>query len=233
MKRAKKEADERREMSGRMYRFWLKDTDKEGAEITFLDGDVVEDEGEQILDVFCAWEHTMIPHRGGWLDVLCVQKNDFADQEPCPLCEGGDMPAHIGYMTVLVHEDWKDRDGKVHEYRRRLFPAKSTVLGKLERKAKNEGGLAGCTFKVFRSGKRDFATGSDFDLVEKNDLEDVAAALEKPEHAEPADYERELLLLSADEMLERGIGGPTQPVVGAERPRSSRKAKRSRASDNF
>lgn len=219
--RAKKEAKERREMGGRTYRFWLPESGGE-AKITFLDGDL-DDDG--YLDIAYAWEHN-VPFRATRENFICPEKNEHEDQEPCPICAKGDDPSYIGFLTILLHEDWEDkRDKKKHTYRRRIFAGKPDIIGKLQKRAKRHKGLAGCTFEVSRSGPRDFRTGGDFDFEEKNDIEDIRPALEKPEHADPVDYRAELLFLSAEELLDRGVGAKAAPVVGADRPRKRREGR--------
>jgi len=209
--RAAKRAKERAERAGGLFRFYIKDSGER--RITFLDGKLNED---GILDIPYVYEHT-VPFENGFANFQCTGK-----QEPCPLCEMGDDPSYVGFMTILEHGESKDRDGTEHEYRRRLYVAKLQTLKKLQHKAAKYGDdLTGVTMDVMRTGKRDARVGSDFDFVSKDDIKTIAKSLEKPEHALPVDYENEpeLQYRTADELRDLGIGS-TSGVVGGSNSRA-------------
>lgn len=230
--KAEKRAKERRERAASAYRFWIGKDDDGERRITFLDGDL-DDDG--MLDIPYLYEHN-VPYEGRFSDFRCTKAVDGE----CPLCEAGDEPSYVGVLTVLDMCDgeegrpdpWEDSDGKEHFYRRRLYVAKLQTLKKLQRYADKHDGLAGCTFDVSRDGKQSARVGSNFDFVEKEDLEDIAGDLEKPEHADPADYENEpeLEYKSPEELLELGLGEKGE-VVGA-RGSKSRKGRKRRAIDD-
>lgn len=206
--RAEKRQKERIEKAGSTYRFYIP---KEGGErrLTFLDGDLNED---GMLDVSMFYEHGYIAYGTDHLDVRCTR-----DAEPCPLCDG-DEPSYVGVFTVIEWTPWEDRDGNKHEYRRRLYMPKIQVLRKLQKKATKNGGLTGVTFDVSRTGPRDFRVGGDLDFVAKNTVAEVAADLEKPEHAQPCDYanEPELVYRTAAQIEELGIC-KRQPTIGGKK----------------
>lgn len=212
--KAKRRAEQRREQAGSTFRFWI---GKNGGTrvLTFLDGRLND---RKILAIPYFYEHD-VPWEGRRAQFRCVRKT-----EPCPLCEAGDEPYYAGALTVLEWTPWTDREGKEHEYARRLYIPKIQVLQRLQLRAQNygESGLEGLTFAVSRSSPRDARTGSDFDLRQQNTLEEIASWLEKPEHAKPCDYvnEPELKVLSADAMAQMGIG-KVPPAIGAKQRSTS------------
>ena len=207
LERAGKRAKARAEKAGSTWRFYIP---KEGGErrLTFLDGDLDE---EGVLDIPMFYEHGYLNHGSDKIDVRCTRQN-----EPCPLCDSDD-PDYVGVLTIIEWTEWEDKDKVKHVYRKRLYVAKYMTLQKLQQKATKYGGLTGVTFDVIRTGKRDARVGSDFDYVGRHTLEQIAGELEKPEHAQPCDYDKEpeLLYRTADELVDMGLC-KKPPVVGGK-----------------
>ncbi len=208
LERAGKRAKEKADKAGSLYRFFIP---KEGGErrITFLDGDLDE---EGMLDIPMFYEHGYLAYGKEKIDVRCTRKT-----EPCPLCDS-DEADYVGVLTVIDWREWEDRDGKKHNYARRLYVAKYMTIQKLQQKATKYGGLTGVTFDVIRTGKRDARVGSDFDFVGKHTLEDIGKACEEPKHAQPSNYDEEgaMVYRTAEQIIDMGLC-KKPPVVGAKK----------------
>lgn len=178
----------------RVMRFWL--PDEATTEITFLDGGLSED---GLLDIVMYYEHQIYMNESWQNWFVCT-----SEQEPCPVCEGGDNPALVGVMTVIDHKEYEDRKGKTHVNERRLFVAKRHTIKQLQVLATKRKGLNGCRFDVTRTGENSAAVGSVFDFTEKV----TAAALKKSykENAQPYDYEKVIPYLDAKKLRQLGFG---------------------------
>lgn len=234
MKRAEVRAKERADASKSLYRYWMRPGDSR--RITFLDGKL---DADGMLDVGYFYEHC-VPDGGKFANVMCTLKNDDPStgrSESCPICEAGDEPAYVAAFTVLDWEPWEDREGKEHEYRRRLYVPKFKTLKKLQTKAtrlaEKEGtdGLVGVTFDVTRSSDRSERVGDDFELVECMSIEQLQEELEKPEDALPADYgqEAELRWRTPEEIEDLGLAPRRERGFGAKDRGRDRKARSSDA----
>ncbi len=225
MERAKRRQKERREAVGSTRRYWMQEGEER--KITFLDGGFDED---GILDVPSFYEHT-VPYETRYTNIRCVARNESpidGRTESCPICEAGDEPAYVGIFTIIewLDEPWEDSEGKKHDYNRRLFPAKIQTMNKLQVKATKlvkrgdaEDGLVGVTFDVSRSGGKVARVGDDFDYCGLSSHDELVESVEKPEHADPVDYdaEPELVWRTAAEILEMGIGGERPRSVGPKK----------------
>ncbi|MEE9127851.1 MAG: hypothetical protein V3U11_11990 [Planctomycetota bacterium] len=225
--RAQKRAKERKEKAGGAFRFWLKEGEER--QVTFLDG-TLDDDG--MLDIPYFYEHT-VPYESRFENIRCVGRNPSPEDgrtEPCPLCEAGDEPAYVGILTIIDWTEYEDRDGNKHEYARRLYPAKLQTLQKLQKKAAKLGekegsdGISLVTFDIARTGDRVARVGDDFEFVGVSSRKEIAEQLDKPEHAEPADYdnEPELVWRTAEEILEMGLGGEKRKSLGAKKTRTKK-----------
>lgn len=192
----------------KVFRFWIpNDTD---TEITFLDGDL--DDG--ILDIPFLYEHN-INMNGKWGNFfICTQ-----DEEPCPICEGGNNPSYVGLLTVIDHSEYvSKRDGKTYKDNVKLFVAKRETIKQLQKLAAKRDGLRGVRFDVSRTGDKSASVGNIFDFTEKYS----EAQLKKmfPESHEPLDYE-ELLgeqYMTAKELRKLGFGSSAGPIGSEDAP---------------
>lgn len=191
--------------ANRMRRFFL----PAGADtkITFLDGKLDED---GVLDAPRYFEHNVFMG-GKWTNWFVCTK----EEEPCPVCEGGNEPKLVAVFTVIDHSEWKSpKTGVVYKDQRKLLVCKRNSFKVLQKKAEKQGGLAGCTFDVARTSDKDASIGNDFDFCEKRTKAQLIEAYPtlKDEMCK-ADYEKEIPYLTADELRKLGFGSM---VVGAE-----------------
>jgi len=191
-------------------RFYMKnDTEKR---ITFLDGTLTPD---NLLDTVIFNEH-QVKRDGHWRNWYpCTE--DIDGSEPCPICEQGDgyRPALVAVFTIIDHSAWKQGDGTVHQYEKKLYVCKREAFKLLQKLAIKRGGLTGCTFDVMRSGEKSFASGNHFDFIEKSTLPKIATKLGIEDDMEAIDYEEAIPYFSPEKLKELGFGasastGPVQ-----------------------
>lgn len=201
---AKEEHKSEQASKGQVFRFWVpKDKD---ASITFLDGDLT----DGVLDISFIYEHN-INMNGKWGNFfICTQ-----DEEPCPICEGGNNPSYVGVMTVIDHSEYvSKKDGQVKKDNIKLFVAKRDTIKQLQKLAAKRGGLRGCRFDVSRTGDKSPSVGNTFDFTEK--LTDAQLSAKYGDKAKPVDYETLLagMYLPAKELRKLGFGSMGGPVGG-------------------
>lgn len=183
------------------FRFWMPN-DAE-TEVTFLDGDLDE---EGLLDIPMYYEHQVFMN-GRWTNwFVCT-----GEEEPCPVCEGGDNPALVGAFTIIDHSQYKDKNGKQHKDERRLFVAKRQSIKMLQKLATKREGLAGCKFDVSRTGEQSASVGNIYDFTDKTSLIKIKKLYGK--ECVPYDYEQVIQYRSAKELRKLGFGST---AVGAE-----------------
>ena len=196
------------EQSNRMRRFFMKES--ETGRITFLDGKLNED---GVLDIPMFREHQLYLN-GSWDNFITCT----GDTEPCPVCEGGNEEKLVGVMTIIDHRSYTSKaNGKTYTNQRKLYVVKRNTFKLLQTRATKQGGLAGCTFDVTRTGPKEAAVGNDFDFVEKRGkqaLIDAYPNLKDEMHA--ANYEEEFPYYTAAELREAGFGGGAP--IGSEKP---------------
>lgn len=209
---ADRRTEEKREASSRTWRFYLKEGEE--ARITFVDGDL---DADGLLRNPVFKEHNLMQNGKYGNHFICT-----SDQEPCPICEGGDEPALVQGFTIIDHREIKSKDQtKTYVNTRRLLMAKRNVMKLLQSKASKQNGLAGVTFDVMRSGSNAPNTGDSFDLVEKNDVEELKAHFTKTDdkgktntYFLPVNYAEEFTYHDAKELRKQGFGVGTP--VGSE-----------------
>lgn len=189
---------EQKKLSASVFRFYLPE-DKE-SQITFLDGDL-DDDG--LIDTCTMWEH-QLKLNGSWKNwFVCTR-----DNEPCPICEGGNGSSLVALFSVIDHSEWKDSNDIVHKNERKLFVAKRDTLKLLQKIATKRGGLAGARFDVSRVSGKDANVGGAFDFVDKTPLGNIAAMHSiKPDQAIPFDYGEVIHYRTAAELIKLGLGG--------------------------
>jgi hypothetical protein len=206
-----------REERGQTFRFFLKD--KEEARITFIDGDLVESPAGMILGPPRFYEHSLFEN-GVARHFVCPAKNDPGQGHVCPICESGDRAALVSIFTIIDHRQYKDKNGNVRSNTRKLFVAKPLTMEVLTKTAIKRGGLAGCTYDVSRLGENAPAVGNVFEFVEKNPIEVLQPAFMHEQKIEgqppkqvtyflPADYEKEFIFRTPEELQKLGLGKPT------------------------
>jgi|Cruoilmetagenom7_1024161.scaffolds.fasta_scaffold08548_4 hypothetical protein len=199
-KAARKEASavdeqkKRRDEENKYRRFFV----KRGTErrVTFLDGDL-DDEGE--LSMVMYYEHNLFMN-GNWRNFFVCTGNE---DEPCPICEEGKLPAMVAVFTIIDHTEYTDKKGDTHKDNVMLLVAKRGTQKLLEYQAAKRGGLAGVTFDVARIDEdQSAAVGTSFDYVGKNEV----PKLLKKFGAEVIDYEDVIHYRTPDELRKMGFG---------------------------
>lgn len=171
--------------------------------ITFLDGKL---DADGVLDAPRYFEHQIFMG-GKWTNwFTCVK-----EEEPCPVCEGGNDSSYVAVFTVIDHSEWKSpKTGIVYKDQRKLFICKRNTFKILQKKADKQGGLAGCTFDVSRMSDKDASVGNDFDFCEKRTKSELIAAYPNlKDEMMKADYEKEIPYLTGDELRNLGFGSGT------------------------
>jgi len=210
------------ENSKKLHRFRLKVG--EARTITFIDG-FLDDDG--MLAARSYYEHT-VPLGARYENFVCLAANHVPGQpqEPCPICEASsdNRPSLVTVLTVLDHTPYTiqkgPKQGQVIPFQRKLFVAKGGTMEKLRYKANKMGGLAGWTFSAARIGdNKSPAAGNEFD----RDEEQARASTEEliaqfAEDGKVADYEAEIVMLSAAKLIELGAGkAPAGPGYGGSK----------------
>jgi hypothetical protein len=191
----------------RVFRFYLPD----GVEtkITFLDGSL-NDDG---IMVPMYWEHQLFQN-GNWKNWYhCVQ-----DEEPCPLCEGGDKSYLAVPLTIIDHTQWTDSSNKIHQHEKKLYVIKNTAQKLLTKQFKKREGLQYATFEVSREGAQSPNTGNQFEFIAKSKRETLVKRFSE-DLILPANYEQAIPYMDAESLRSLGFGVNT--VVGGEPQHSS------------
>lgn len=187
----------------KIFRFFVKDGEE--TVVTFLDGNL----SDGVLDIPFYYEHN-INMNGKWGNFYtCTQ-----DEEPCPICEGGNTPSYVGVMTVIDHSEYKGSNGQLYKDTIKLFVAKRETIKLLQKHAVKRGGLRGCMFDVSRTGDRSASVGNVFDFSAK--LTEQQLLDKWKEKATPINYEKLLSesYLPAKELRKMGFGNSGTPIGG-------------------
>jgi hypothetical protein len=208
----------RRDESGKMFRFWLKE--KEDAKITFVDGAVSAD-GFLVPPRY--YEHNLFEN-GEWGNYyVCPTLTNPEQGQVCPLCESGDKPSLVALFTIIDHRQYTSKKDptKVYQNTRKLLAVKSQTMEILAKVAAKRGGLACATFDVSRVGAQNEASvGSVFDFCEKRERALLEAMFTESKVDpktnvttvstifKPADYEHEITYRTGDELRAIGKGKP-------------------------
>lgn len=135
------------------------------------------------------WEHNYM-WNGTWKGNYepCVFKNKLPGWEQgCPIdvAYKDKYPYFVGLHTVINLTPWYTRKKEIVNLTRQIFAAKMGsddkpgVLRKLKKLAEKHGRLRGLVFDVERPGKKTEACGSEFELVEAIELDQIDAYLRK------------------------------------------------------
>lgn len=199
---------------GLLYRFFLKE--KEEALITFVDGEL---SPENYLIPPRFYEHFAM-HNGVPGNYVCPEKTNPNSGEICPLCKAGNQAALVSVFTIIDHRAFKRKDGSVVPFSKKILAAKTGSMELLTKQAIKRGGLAGCTFEVSRMTAKSASIGDVFDFVEKGE---ALALYEKFKSSKtddkgvvtieslfsPADFEKEIIFRSAEELSQMGLAVST------------------------
>jgi hypothetical protein len=146
------------EWANQTRRFWMPEKDREThktvvAPVLFVDG-----------IPFTYREHGFYID-GSWKNwQTCL----VGTGSKCPYDEAGNKNYFVGAYTVLDGREWVSKDKTVHKWDMCLYPAKGDALKALKILAEARGNdLAGCLFRVSRSGDKSPSVGNVFDFVER------------------------------------------------------------------
>ena len=128
----------------------------------------------------------------------------------------------IALFTIIDHRVSKDKNGKDYTNQKRLYAAKQQTFEVLNKLASKLGGLAGQTFTISRSkNEKSPGTGDIFiptqkreikvlqDLYQEEFKDPKTNKTEKRTIFVPADYEKELIFRTGDELRKMGLGKPS------------------------
>jgi hypothetical protein len=218
MAQAEAQQEMQKSMQGTMWQWpWRLKMGEQG-QATFLDGEL---DNEGLLSGQSFWMHTKRLNNR-WENFVCVAQ---FGQEPCPICELAEKPAFVTVFTVIDHRPYTIQNGpkagQVVQNQRKLFRAKANDLAVLQFQATALGGLAGVRFNIARIGsdeKKTSSVGNQFTAVAAK-VPLASLAQQYAEHGVPADYETEIPVLSAAQLIQLGAGkapfGPGYPQGGA------------------
>jgi hypothetical protein len=212
--------ERRKEESGKMFRFWLNKGDS--AKVTFVDGDLDPTAGVLLPPRY--YEHTIMVN-GDWVNFVCPEKTNPESGEKCPFCATNDRPSLVALFTIIDHRTsyGKNDKTKVYQNQRRLYVAKSTTFEILNKLAAKRGGLAGLRIEISRVGDKSPGVGDTFDCEEKLPIDQLQASYQmertdpktnakvKTTAFLPADYEKEIVYRTGEELVKMGFGGPQVP----------------------
>jgi hypothetical protein len=205
MEQAQAMADAAKEKAGTMFEFRMKGG--EDRKITFLDGDL---DADGCLDITTYYEHTI--KIGNSIDTyVCTSEED--PSQPCPLCAAGEKRYLAGLMTVIDHTPYTiktgPKAGQVVEHQRKLYKCKHATIKVLTKYASKNGGLTGWTYDVSRSGgDKSPAVGDTFmpDFKWESPKQFAQLIGVPVEEVMPADYNKEVIYKSPEQLAELGIG---------------------------
>jgi hypothetical protein len=147
----------REEWKNQIRRYWMPEKDDNGktivAVVVFIDG-----------IPFSYREHQFYLN-GNWRNWQTCLVGTGAK---CPYCEAQNKNYFVGAYTVVDTREWKSKDNTVHKNEISFYPVKGDALKALRILADARGGdLAGCAFRVSRSGDKSPNTGNVFDFIER------------------------------------------------------------------
>lgn len=209
----KAQADLRQAEFGKMFRFFLKSLERRP--IIFIDGNL---DSEGFLIPVRAYEHNVM-HNGGWHAYLCPELNQPTLNVKCPICFDGDRANLHSFFTILDLNPYQPKGGgPIRMFTRKLFVATPQTMEKLTYIAQKREGLAGVTLDAMRTGdKKAPRVGDVFDFTIKEPIamlqqkyietrKDAKGVETTASAFQVADYDNEVVQLSADELMMLGFG---------------------------
>lgn len=192
---------------------------------------------DEAPDVY-RYEHALQDPKTKWWNIFtgCVKEFDN-----CPVCEATRDSYYALYLTVIDLTEFTTRDGDTVEFSRKLLvvkPGQQKKFNRLYTRAIKDGGsLRGALIEVSRDGEKDASIGSDFELVEYVEEEELQTYVRKWKDRdgkkqvekcyEVLDYEK-LFGDVTTESLRKIVGGTPAPGSRAheERELGSRRPSR-------
>jgi len=220
---AEAEAEARKDEQGKMWRFYL-DKGEQNVHITFIDGNL-DEEGHLVPPRF--YEHgVMVNNRVQHF--VCPEKSFPDSGDSCPICASGDRPSLVAVFTIIDHREFESKKdkNKVYKDRPKLLVAKGNSFEMLAKIAQKRGGLAGAQFEVSRIGEKAPVIGDMYDFETKTDIallmkKHTITVKDPKTNAEstvclfvPADYDKEIIFRTGDELRKLGYWGAKQASGG-------------------
>src|SRR5262245_16542522 len=138
---------EMKRAKGGPNRLWL----KPGTKAKFMYGDSAP---------WCIYEHN--PYLdGSW------RNQTTCPGEDCPMCEIGNEPEYVGFLTIFNFQPWTDNKNREHTFTKQLFPMKQKVWKIMAAAAEKRGDLTGWIVEAFRTAKEEPSTGLMYDFEER------------------------------------------------------------------
>lgn len=134
---------------------------------------------DEAPDVY-RYEHALQDPKTKWWNIFtgCVKEFDN-----CPVCEATRDSYYALYLTVIDLTEFTTRDGDTVEFSRKLLvvkPGQQKKFNRLYTRAIKDGGsLRGALIEVSRDGEKDASIGSDFELVEYVEEEELQTYVRK------------------------------------------------------
>lgn len=207
----KEEVKAEQKAKGNIRRFWMPPNGS--SRITFLDGDMK----DGMLDIPFFYQHSVFMNGSYNNHFICTN-----DEEPCPICEGGDNSTYVGCLTIINHDEYTSKkDGKTYKDQIQLYVAKRQTIKQLMKAAAKRGGLSGWTVDVSRSGDKSSAVGDGFDFEEHRTLVQLQKLYgAKDKVIKPYDYNETLagIYVTAKDLRKMGFGASTGPVGSESEP---------------
>jgi len=186
-----------------LWPFWI--PVGEERDVTFLDGDVVTEDGIELFDVPFYLQHT-VQTGTTWLSFQCPKRK----HGDCPACNSGIKGTYVCVFTIINHTSIvsKKDPSVVYENQKQLFIATSGTREELFMRAKKFGGsLKGQLVNIGRS-KKDKAprVGDVFTFMGKRSLAELKKVCGKEYNFSPANYDEDLFVYTPEQLLELGVG---------------------------
>lgn len=209
------------EVSTQLWPFWI--PVGEERDVTFLDGDLVSEDGIELFDVPFYLQHT-VQTGSTWLSFQCPKRK----HGDCPACNSGVKGTYVCVFTIINHTavTSKKDPSVVYENQKQLFIATSGTREELFMRAKKFGGsLKGQLVNIGRS-KKDKAprVGDVFTFMGKRSLAELKKVCGKDYNFSPANYDEDLFVYTPEQLVELGVGykvthiqhKPSKPVASTE-----------------
>lgn len=193
------------EASGKAFRFFIgKAFIGQDFDITFLDGDLLEDSSLNLS----TWDEHFVQSGGKWRNFVCL-KPDY-----CPICAAGNTSALVAAFTVIDHSDYViekgEKKGSVVTNQKKLFMAKRQTVAVLQKIAQKNGGLRGWHFQTSRSNAQSPSVGDLFQPIQKYSEDDLHNLYGKDKDgnwfANPLNYAEEAPYVPREDMEKLGVG---------------------------
>lgn len=116
---------------------------------------------------FSFWEHD-IRSEGKWGNhYTCLANMKGANGLPmeCPACLASNKRYYITLIPVIDMTAWTDKQGKKHQYEKKVLALKEQPALLIKQKKEQWGGLKNRFVRITRKGEKDFSSGSDFELM--------------------------------------------------------------------